>query len=245
MKFPGVVFLFLAGFLLHGTAAGAADFKVLVFSKTLLYRHASITNGVAAIRKLGAERGFTVEATEDSACFSRTNLANYRAVVFLSTSGDIMDEEQQAAFREYIERGGGLAAVHAAVAGDVATEGKWPWYGQALCAHFTNHSAIVPAVVEVKSSSHLSTRGLPARWNRIDEWYNFVSSPSGCAEVLATLDESTYKGGTMGKDHPIAWCKPLGKGRVWYTALGHTEESFSEPLFLKHLLGGILAATGQ
>ena len=163
MKLPRVGLLLSACILLHGSAMRAADFKVLVFSKTLLYRHASITNGIAAIRKLGAERGFLVDASEDSACISRTNLANYRAVVFLSTSGDILDERQQAAFRDYLEGGGGLAAVHAAVAGDLATEGKWPWYGQTLCASFTNHSAIVPATVEVKNSTHPSTRGLPAR----------------------------------------------------------------------------------
>jgi type 1 glutamine amidotransferase len=79
---------------------------------------------------------------------------------------------------------------------------------------------------------------------RTDEWYNFISSPRGQARVLASLDETTYQGGTRGKDHPIAWCKQVGKGRIWYTALGHTEASYTEPLFLKHLLGGIQAAAG-
>lgn len=224
--------------------SAGADFNALVFSKTLMFRHASITNGIAAIKQLGAEHRFHVDATEDASVFTATNLARYKVVIFLSTSGDILNEEQQAAFRHFIEQGGGLAAVHAAVAGDVATEGTWPWYGEALCAKFTNHSAIVQAAVEVEDRQHPSTAPLPERWVRTDEWYNFIASPRGQARVLASLDETTYQGGTMGKDHPIAWCKQVGKGRIWYTALGHTEESFTEPLFLKHLLGGIQAAAG-
>ena len=224
--------------------SAGAGFNALVFSKTLMFRHASITNGIAAIKQLGAEQRFHVDATEDASAFTATNLARYKVVVFLSTSGDILNEEQQAAFRSFIERGGGLAAVHAAVAGDVATEGGWPWYGDALCAKFTNHSAIVQATVDVEDRQHLSTAPLPEHWVRTDEWYNFIASPRGQAHVLASLDETTYTGGTMGKDHPIAWCKQVGKGRIWYTALGHTEASFTEPLFLKHLLGGIQAAAG-
>jgi cytochrome c len=222
----------------------AADFNVLVFSKTLMFRHASITNGIAAIKTLGAENGFQVDATEDSSVFTKANLAKYKTVVFLSTSGDILNDEQQEAFRDFIENGGGLAGVHAACAGDVATEGTWPWYGDALCGKFTNHSAIVQATVEVEDLENPSTALLPRRWVRRDEWYNFIESPRPKVHVLASLDEATYKGGNMGKDHPIAWCKQMGKGRIWYTALGHTEASFTEPLFLKHLLGGIQVAAG-
>ena len=223
---------------------GAADFSVLVFSKTLMFRHGSITNGIAAIKRLAAENHFHVDATEDSAWFTPANLAKYKVVIFLSTSGDILNEEQQAAFKNYIEQGGGLAAIHAAVAGDVATAGNWPWYGEALCARFTNHSAIVQATVDVEDARHPSTTSLPEHWVRRDEWYNFISTPRGQAHVLASLDETTYKGGTMGKDHPVAWCRQMGKGRIWYTALGHTDASYVEPLFLKHLLGGIEAAAG-
>jgi cytochrome c len=220
----------------------AASFNALVFSKTLMFRHASITNGIVAIKKLGAENGFKVDATEDASWFTAKNLAKYKVIVFLSTSGDILDEEQQAAFKSFIQEGGGLVAIHAAVAGDVATEGGWPWYGEALCARFTNHSAIVEATVNIEDRSRPSTKALPEHWVRTDEWYNFITSPRGQARVLASLDETTYKGGTMGKDHPVSWCKQAGKGRIWYTALGHTEASFTEPLFLKHLLGGIQEA---
>jgi len=223
----------------------SAGFSVLVFSKTLMFRHASITNGIAAIEKLGMENGFFVEATEDASWFTPTNLARYKAVIFLSTSGDILNDEQQRAFREFIERGGGLVGIHAAVAGDVATEGGWPWYGETLCAHFTNHSAIVAAAIDVEDALNPSTSFLPRRWVRTDEWYNFITSPRGKVRVLASLDETTYEGGTMGGDHPVVWCKQLGRGRVWYTALGHTEASFTEPLFVRHLLGGIKVAAGS
>jgi len=237
----------LLGLLLVGCAnlpLARGDFNVLVFSRTLMFRHASITNGITAIRQLGAQHGFQVDATEDASWFTPEKLTNYQVVVFLSTSGDILNEEQQQAFRKYIEAGGGLAGVHAAVYGDVATEGNWQWYGEAMCAAFTNHSAIMPAVVEIEDAKNPSTADLPKRWSRIDEWYNFIASPRGQVRVLATLDETTYQGGTMGSDHPIAWCKKVGKGRMWYTALGHTEASFTEPPFLAHLLGGIQVAAG-
>jgi type 1 glutamine amidotransferase len=157
----------------------------------------------------------------------------------------VFDDGQRAAFRNFIEQGGALVAIHAATAGDVGTEGSWPWYGEALCARFTNHSAVVQATVKIENREHPSTAALPRQWNRVDEWYNFINNPRGTVRVLASLEETTYRGGTMGKDHPIVWCRSVGKGRIWYTALGHTEASFAEPLFLKHLLGGIKAAAGM
>jgi cytochrome c len=245
-KVEGLVagLLVIAALCLGSGRSSAADFNALIFSKTLMFRHASITNGIVAIKQLGAENHFNVDATEDASYFTPKNLAKYKVIIFLSTSGNILNEEQQAAFKTFIEQGGGLAAIHAAVAGDVATAGNWPWYGEALCARFTNHSSIVEATVNVEDRKHPSTAALPEHWVRKDEWYNFIASPRDQAHVLAALDETTYKGGTMGKDHPIAWCKQVGKGRIWYTALGHTDASFTEPLFLKHLLGGIEAAAG-
>jgi type 1 glutamine amidotransferase len=159
--------------------------SALVFSKTLLFRHASITNGIEAIRKLGAENHFHVDATEDASAFTAPNLAKYKVIIFLSTSGDILNEEQQAAFKDYIE-GRGLAGVHAAVAGDLATEGNWPWYGEALCALFTNHSSVVQATVNVEDKTNPSTIGLPSQWVRRDEWYSFIASPRESAGAGVT-----------------------------------------------------------
>jgi type 1 glutamine amidotransferase len=226
-------------------ADSPASFRILVFSKTTGYRHASITNGIDTIRELGAQHNFAVDATEDSSAFTGTNLARYQAVVMLSVTGDVFNPEQEGVLRDYILGGGGLAAIHGAIFGPSACEEKWAWYGELFCCAFTNHSSVLPATINVEDSAHPSMRGLPLHWQRTDEWYNFSGSPRGCARVLATMDESTYGGGKMGGDHPIAWCRRLGKGRMWYTALGHTESSFSEPLFRQHLLGGIRVAAGQ
>ena len=217
-------------------------FQVLVFSKTTLFRHDSISDGIGALQRLGRENGFQVHATEDSGDFTPQNLVNFKAVIFLNTSGDILNEEQQSALKSYLKKGSGLVGIHAAIAGKVATEGEWEWYEDLSCTTFTNHSSVVRATIKVESAKHISTRGLPEKWIRTDEWYNFTRNPRPNTQVLATLDESTYEGGTMGKDHLIAWCHSIGKGRYWYTALGHTKESYSEAAFLKHILGGILFA---
>ena len=225
----------------HSTGA----FRVLVFSKTLGFRHASITNGVQALRDLGSQNGFAVDATEESGEFTATNLARYTAVVLLSTTGDVLNPDQESALKSYLLGGGGLMAIHGAVFGPQACEDKWAWYGEMFCSAFTNHSSVVPATVHLDDTVHASNRGLPSSWGRTDEWYNFTGNPRGCSRVLATLDESSYVGGKMGKDHPIAWCRQVGQGRMWYTGMGHTESSFAEPLFRKHLLGGILVAAGK
>lgn len=228
------------------TAAPAETaWRVLVFSKTTGYRHASITNGVAVIRELGTQGGFGVDATEDSTTFTETNLAQYKAVVFLSVTGEVLTSAQKTAFRDYLLKGGGLAAIHGSVFGPLACEDKWSWYGEMFCCAFSNHSAVVAGTIKIEDGTNPSTRRLPQVWPRTDEWYNFTGTPRGCAHVLATMDESSYPGGSMGADHPIAWCRRIGQGRMWYTALGHTESSFDEPLFRQHLLGGIQLAAGK
>jgi type 1 glutamine amidotransferase len=214
--------------------------KVLVFSKTAGFRHDSIPAGIAAIRSLGRANGFSVTATENAKAFTVKRLRDFDAVIFLSTTGDVLAPRQQKAFRSYIKRGGGWVGVHSAA----DTEYDWPFYGGLLGAYFLSHPAIQPAAIDVTDRSHPSTKPLPARWTRTDEWYDFRSNPRGTVHVLATLDESTYSGGTMGADHPIAWCHRFKGGRAWYTAGGHTIESYSEPDFRRHLLGGILWAAG-
>jgi type 1 glutamine amidotransferase len=214
--------------------------QVLVFSKTAGFRHDSIPAGIAAIRSLGRANGFSVRATENAKGFTAKRLNRFDAVVFLSTTGDVLAPKQQKALKGYIRKGGGWAGVHSAA----DTEYDWPFYGRLLGAYFLQHPAIQPAAIDVTDRSHPSTRPLPARWSRTDEWYDFRSNPRGTVHVLATLDESTYSGGTMGADHPIAWCHPFRGGRAWYTAGGHTSESYSEPAFRRHLLGGILWAAG-
>jgi type 1 glutamine amidotransferase len=237
---PAIV---LTGLLLGGSDSRAkpeGKGRVLVFSKTAGFRHDSIPAGIAAIRQLGRAHGFSVSATEDASAFRARTLRGFNAVVFLNTTGDVLGPAQQSAFRAYIRHGGGFAGVHAAT----DTEYDWPFYDRLIGTHFQSHPAIQPATVEVADRRHPSTRDLPRRWTRADEWYNFAADPRGRVHVLAVLDESTYSGGTMGADHPIAWCHRVHGGRSWYTALGHAAESYSEPLFRKHLLGGILWAAG-
>ncbi len=251
MKFLALISLWLAllpglNLVPHAAAADARPaFRVLVFSRTLGYRHASITNGIAAIRELGATNGFAVEATESSSAFTATNLGRFQAVVFLSVTGDVLDTDQERVFRNYLEAGGGFAAIHGAIFGPRACEDKWAWYGEMFGCTFTNHSKVLPATVVLEDAAHPANIGLPSHWERTDEWYNYTGTPRSCAHILATVDESTYHGGTVGNDHPIAWCRPVGQGRMWFTAMGHTESSFSEPLFLKHLLGGIQYAANM
>lgn len=223
--------------------ASAHEFKVLVFSKTAAFRHASIPDGIAMIQSLGTNNGFIVHATEDATAFTDTNLTQYSAVVFLSTTGDVLDINQQGAFERFIRSGKGYVGIHSAS----DTEYSWPWYGQLVGAYFNNHPSQQTATNLVLDRAHPSTAGLPERWVRFDEWYNFQSNPRGSVHVLATLDEKSYAPGTgaMGYDHPIAWCHNFDGGRSWYTGGGHTSASFSEPLFRQHVLGGILWAAGD
>jgi glucose/arabinose dehydrogenase len=217
-----------------------AGFDVLVFIETAGFRHDSIAAGIATIQQLGAQNNFNVVATDDPATFNAANLAQFEAVVFLNTTGDVLDASHQSAFESYIEAGGGFVGVHAAA----DTEYNWPWYGQLVGAYFSSHPAIQQATIEVADRVHPSTAGLPDRWVRTDEWYNFQLNPRGKVHVLATLDEASYSGGAMGFDHPIAWSQNIGDGRSWYTGLGHTPATYNEPLFRQHLLGGIQFAAG-
>jgi type 1 glutamine amidotransferase len=226
----------------EGANQKTATFRVLVFSKTLGFRHANIPLGVEAIRDLGRRNGFLVDATEESTAFTAENLSRYKVVVFLSVTGDVLNALQEKVFQEYVLDGGGFVGIHGALYGPSACEQNWAWYHQLCAVAFKNHSAVVPARVDIEDASNPSTAGLPTHWLRTDEWYNYDGTPRGRTHVLATVDESTYKGGTVGGDHPIAWCKPMGKGIMWYTAMGHTEESFREEHFLQHILGGIQLA---
>jgi type 1 glutamine amidotransferase len=213
-------------------------FSVLVFSKTAGFRHASIPAGITAIQELGAQYNFQVDATEDASWFTDETLAGYRVVIFLSTTGDVLNETQQAAFERFIQQGGGFVGIHAAS----DTEYQWPWYGELVGAYFASHPTIQPARLLVIQTDHLSTYTLPAEWNRTDEWYNFGSPPGPEVDILLNLDETSYQGGTMGENHPLSWYHEYDGGRSWYTGMGHTIESFSEPLFRQHIAGGILWA---
>ena len=207
---------------------------VLVFCKTNGFRHSSIPVGITAIKAMGEANKFMVEATEDSLAFTDENLAKYKAVIFLSTTGNVLGEAQEKALEKFIQQGGGFVGVHAAA----DCEYDWPWYVKMVGASFLSHPEQQVAKLLVKDKSHRSTKHLPDTWERKDEWYNFKSMNPD-VKVLITIDENSYKGGANGDNHPMAWFHAYDGGRAFYTELGHTEESFSEPLYLQHLLGGI------
>ncbi|MFI8306247.1 lectin [Streptomyces sp. NPDC085927] len=223
--------------------APAADpaYEILVFSRTVGFRHSSIDDGIAALRALGTANNFTVDASEDPQVFTTGNLARYEAVVFLSTTGDVLSDAQQTTFEQYIKGGGGYVGIHAAA----DTEYNWPFYEGLAGALFHSHPAIQPATVEVEDRAHDATAHLGTTWQRTDEWYNYRTNPRTTAHVLASLDESSYSGGNMSGDHPIAWCKDYQGGRAFYTGGGHTGESYADPAFRRHLLGGIRWAAGM
>lgn len=221
-------------------AQSAEDPSLLVFSHTNGYRHKAIPDGIDALQSLGNEYGWTVQTTEDSTTFQPDRLADVDVVVFLNTSEDVLGPDGQEALRSFVEEGGGFVGIHAAA----DTEYEWPWYGRLVGAYFEGHPRIQEATVRVEDGSHPSTRMLSDEWTRRDEWYNYQSNPRDSVHVLLTLDESTYEGGTMGDDHPIAWYHTVGDGRSWYTGLGHTPESYADSTFRDHLVGGIQWAAG-
>jgi len=236
-----VSLVFLLAFVCVPVAARSQQPRVIVFSKTAGYRHSSIETGIALVKKIAQEQGIAVDATEDASVFNDANLRRYREVVFMSTTGDVLDSAQQSAFQRYIRGGGGYVGVHSAT----DTEYDWPWYGQLVAAYFKRHPAIQDARVDVRDRTFIATKCLPAVWNRRDEWYDFRAEPPADAKILLTIDEKSYQGGTMGDFHPMSWYHTFDGGRAFYTELGHTSESYSDPLYLEHLLGGILWAASR
>ncbi len=214
---------------------------MLVFFKTAGYHHNSIAAGTAAIFKLAEENNFIADTTADSTKFNNKNLKQYAAVIFLNTTGNVLNEDGQAAFTKFIQSGKGFVGVHAAA----DTEYDWPWYDSLNGAHFKSHPKIQEATLNIPDSSFIATKHLPRQWIHTDEWYNFKQPPAD-VHVLMTVDEKSYTGGTNGDNHPISWYHNFDGGRAFYTALGHTDACYSDPLFLQHLYGGIqYAMSGQ
>jgi len=220
---------------------GAPAFRLLVFSRTLGYRHDSIPDGIAAVEALGRAHGFAVDATEDAGSFTPANLARYRVVLFLSTTGDVLQGPERDALEAFVRAGGGFAGVHSAA----DTLYDWPWYGGLVGTWFARHPAVQRATIRVADRSQPSTRDVPDPWAWTDEWYDFRANPRPSVHVLLTVDEATYQGGGMGADHPIAWYHAYDGGRAWYTGLGHVRQAYTDPVFLSHLLGGIRYAAGS
>jgi len=211
--------------------------RVLVFSKTDGFRHSSIEAGKLAFEKMSAEKGFTVDFTEDANQFTNANLKQYNAVVFLNTTGDVLNNEQQEEFERYIQAGGGYLGIHAAT----DCEYEWSWYGRLAGAYFLDHpnpNNIQKGKFYTVRKDNFATKEMPDEFERTDEFYSFKQI-NPAINVLVKIDESSYQGGKNGKDHPMSWYHEFDGGRSFYTAMGHTDATFSEPLFLNHIWAGL------
>jgi type 1 glutamine amidotransferase len=223
---------------------------VLVFSKTNAFRHEEAIPAAAKMFEgLAKENGWGIYQTENGATFSPEILSKFDAVVFSNVTGDVFTPEQRAAFKAYVENGGGYVGIHGA--GDNSHK-AWDWYVKSIIGtNFIGHPMdpqFQRATMRVEDHAHPATAQLPASLDRVDEWYSFDRSPRGIPglTVLATVDEGTYKPGSffgtelaMGKDHPVAWWRCVGNGRIFYTAGGHTAESFSDPSYRQFLSGAV------
>lgn len=216
--------------------------RVLVFSKTKGFRHDSIETAQKVLQELGAKNGFTVVTTEDDKVFTSENLKKFDVVAFVLTTGDVLNDTQQLALQEFVEGGKGWVGVHSAS----DTEYSWPWYAELVGAYFKSHPpGGQKLTVNIENPGHLSTFAAPKPWVRADEWYDWQSNPRGRVTVLTSVNEAEYKPAPH-QDHPISWYRFMSKGRAWYTEMGHYKESYQEPDFQQHLVGGIIwAAQGQ
>ena len=214
--------------------------RVLVFSKTQGFRHSSIPNGKAALLKLGTENNWKVDTTEDASIFTEDNLKKYAAVIFLNTTGNVLNTYQETAFERYIQAGGGFAGIHSAT----DTEYDWIWYARMVGGNFESHPKPQEAKLIVTDKNHPSTKHLGDTWTKTDEWYNFKNMNKD-VKVLLKIDETSYEGGKHNNDHPMAWYHDYEGGRAFYTELGHTEESYTDSVYLKHITGGIQYAIGE
>jgi type 1 glutamine amidotransferase len=231
----GLTLLLVLAMPVLGLSAAGKGISLLVFSKTNGYRHASIADGTKALRFMAQENGWRIDFTEDSLQFTEKNLARYNVLVLLSPTGNVWGEAEKAALTQFVKRGGGVVGIHAAT----DCQSNWPWYNRMIGGTFLSHPTGTPlAQLNVLDKNHNATAHLSDTWVRTDEWYNFENlQPDN--QVLLTIDETTYEGGTNGNFHPMSWYKRFEGGKIFYTALGHTPQSYTEPAFLAHLKGGI------
>lgn len=251
-KKTGVVSISLfAALFLFSAGAFAQQFKVLLFTKTNGFHHESINEGVDAVKRLAQRHFFTVEWHEDPNVFNDNKLKDFSVIVFLNTTGDILNDAQQQAFTKFIQSGKGFVGIHSAS----DTEYEWEWYTKLVGRMFHIHPLIQTAVLNVKDSDFPGMERIPSSWYWTDEWYEFSGETVKGLNYLLAVDEKTYDpnvkwgekvGKGMGELHPISWYHEYDGGRSFYTALGHLPLTYSDPVFLEHLYGGIYwAATGK
>ena len=219
-------------------AFAAPPERVLVFTKTAGFRHDAIPTAVATLTALANDAGMVADHSEDAQAFTAGNLARYRVVVFASTTGDVLDDTQQAAMESFIRGGGGFVGVHAAA----DTEYDWPWYGRLVGAYFKHHP---PGLQSTHVQPERDGEPVGARWPITDEVYDYRANPRAQVRVVASVEEQEYDGGQMGADHPITWCHAFDGGRSWYTGLGHDEKVYADKNALAQLARGLRYAAGR
>jgi type 1 glutamine amidotransferase len=228
--------------------------RVLVYTRTTVtqrtsYIHDNIASSVAALRQIGAAHGLAVDATDDPAVFTRANLKRYKAIVFSNTNNEAFTSDgQRQAFRYFVEHGGGLVGLHSAT----TTERQWPFFVSVMGGAFVRHPKLQKFTVRVVDAKHPATRGMPASFEWEDECYFHESLAPGLHPLLVTdpnalddPDSGKYPGSLVNKMIPLAWTVTTGGRRVFYTALGHQKEHYSDPFFVKHIAGGLLWAVGK
>ena len=254
MKHKLLTLLALAALLLSTPAFAQSNsqFRALLFTKTVGYHHESIHAGVAAIKAMGERHLFAVQWEESARVFSDEGLSRYDVIIFLNTTQDILNEEQQGAMERFIRAGKGFAGIHAAA----DTEYGWEWYTQLVGRMFHSHPATQTARLHVENHNFPGMEMWPATRLWTDEWYHYTEEKTKGLNYLLRVDEKSYdpkirRNGEvtfegMGDVHPIAWYHEFDGGRSFYTGLGHVPATFSDPVFLEHLFGGIYwAATGK
>jgi len=217
------------------------NINILVFTKANIFVHESRIAGAEAIKNLEVNYPFNVVISEDSLIFSDEKLVDFDVIVFVSTSGNILNESGKRAFKKFIQNGGGFVGIH----GASDTEYDWEWFDDLLGTHFDMHPKVQTAIMDVLVNDALSTKHLPVKWEWTDEWYNWRHDLDPKIEVLITVDENTYEGGKHGSFHPISWRQDFEGGRCWYTALGHKSELYNDENYIRHIAGGIEWASGK
>ncbi|RBP51670.1 ThuA domain-containing protein [Arenicella xantha] len=232
--------------------SNAKQFKALLFTKTAGWHHESLLEGVTAVRELADKHHFEVEWHEDSTRINDENLAQFQVIIFLSTTGNILNDEQRASMEKFIQSGKGFVGIHSAS----DTEYNWDWYGKLIGRRFKIHPLVQSAEVSIVDREFYGLELFSDTFLWTDEWYDFEPETVPNLNYLLTVDERSYDthsdwgdnktGNGMGQFHPLAWYHQFDGGRSFYTALGHLPAAYLDKRFQEHLYGGIYwAATGK
>jgi type 1 glutamine amidotransferase len=251
MKITSLIAIILIQFTIGKTAfSQSKQFKALLVTTTKGWHHESLHAGVLAIQQLGIKNHFDVVLQESPTYITDKNLEQFKVIIFLNTTGDILDSAAQKVMERFIQSGKGFVGIHSAS----DTEYDWDWYNRLVGRMFHIHPAIQTAKLNVVDSTFPGIMGFAQAGLWTDEWYEFGPEKVNDLKYILSIDENSYapkaqwgekKGLGMGKLHPVAWYHNFDGGRSFYTALGHVPAVFGNPIFLNHLYAGIYwAATG-